>query len=73
MVSHDINLAGMYGDQLLLLKNGRIVQQGVPVDVLKADTLQDAYQCPVLIDEGPLNKMPRVTVVPRKYRSPETR
>ena len=73
MVSHDINLAGMYGDQLLLLKDGRILQQGLPAEVLKADTLQDAYQCPVLIDEGPINRLPRVTVVPRKYRSPENR
>jgi iron complex transport system ATP-binding protein len=73
MVSHDINLAGMYGDQLLLVKEGRILQQGVPADVLKADKLEDAYQCPVLVDEGPVNRMPRVTVVPRKYRSPEKR
>jgi iron complex transport system ATP-binding protein len=73
MVSHDINLAGMYGDQLLLVKKGRILQQGVPADVLKADMLEDAYQCPVLVDEGPVNRMPRVTVVPRKYRSPENR
>ena len=71
MVSHDINLAGMYGDQLLLLKNGRIVQQGLPADVLKVETLQETYQCPVLIDEGPINDMPRVTVVPRKFRSSE--
>ena len=69
MVSHDINLAGMYGDQLLLLKDGQIVQQGLPADVLNADTLQNAYQCPVIIDEGPLGSMPRVTVVPRKFRS----
>jgi len=71
MVSHDINLAGMYGDRLLLLKEGRILQQGVPADVLKADTLEHAYQCPVLVDEGPVHRMPRVTVIPRKYRSPE--
>ena len=71
MVSHDINLAGMYGDQLLLLKDGRVVQQGEAADVLKTDTLQNAYQCSVLIDEGPINHLPRVTVVPRKFRSSE--
>jgi iron complex transport system ATP-binding protein len=70
MVSHDINLAGIYGDRLLLLKAGRIMHQGPPVDVLKAEILEAAYECPVLIDEGPLNNLPRVTVVPRKFRTP---
>ena len=30
MVSHDLNLAAMYGEQLLLLKEGKTVQVGAP-------------------------------------------
>jgi iron complex transport system ATP-binding protein len=30
MVSHDINLAAMYGNRLMLLKKGRIVKMGLP-------------------------------------------
>ena len=30
MVSHDLNLASMYGDRLLLLKEGRVVKTGDP-------------------------------------------
>lgn len=73
MVSHDINLAGMYGDQLLLLKEGRIVHQGPPAGVLNVELLENAYGCPVLIDEGPLGNLPRVTVVPRKFRTSTTK
>ena len=69
MVSHDINLAGIYGERLLLLKAGRIMRQGPPGEVLAADILEEAYECPVLIDKGPLGDMPRVTVVPGKFRS----
>lgn len=69
MVSHDINLAGIYGERLLLLKAGRIMRQGPPGEVLAADILEEAYECPVLIDKGPLGDIPRVTVVPRKFRS----
>lgn len=30
MVSHDVNLAALYADRLLLLKDGRIMSQGRP-------------------------------------------
>lgn len=64
MVSHDLNLAAMYGDRLLLLKDGRIVSQGLPEDVLTYRTLERAYGCTLLVDESPLGGLPRVTPVP---------
>jgi len=67
MVSHDVNLAAMYGDQLLLLSNGQIVCQGLPDEVLTFQTLEEAYGCTLLVDESPLGKIPRVTLVPRKF------
>jgi len=67
MVSHDINLAGMFGDRLLLLKEGRILREGPAEAVLDYETLEAAYGCKVLVDESPLGKLPRVTVVPLKY------
>jgi iron complex transport system ATP-binding protein len=67
MVSHDVNLAAMYSDQLLLLNNGRVVCQGSPDEVLTFKTLEEAYGCTLLVDESPLGKIPRVTQVPRKF------
>jgi iron complex transport system ATP-binding protein len=67
MVSHDVNLAAMYGDQLLLLSNGQIVCQGLPDEVLTFQTLEEAYGCTLLVDESPLGKFPRVTLVPQKF------
>ena len=69
MVSHDINLAAMYGDTLLLLKDGKIVCQGTPDDVLTFKTLEKAYGCTLLVDKSPLGNMPRVTPVPGKFIS----
>jgi cobalamin transport system ATP-binding protein len=66
MVSHDVNLAAMYGDQLLLIKAGHIVSMGAPNDVITFDTLEEAYGCVLLVDESPLKKCPRVTLVPEK-------
>ncbi len=69
MVSHDINLAAMYGGQLLLLKDGQIVNLGPPGEILDFKTLEDTYACKLLVDESPLGKLPRVTVVPHKFLS----
>jgi iron complex transport system ATP-binding protein len=69
MVSHDINLAAMYADQLLLLRSGTIVGIGAPKEILNFKTLEETYDCKVLVDESPLGKSPRVTVVPDKFLS----
>jgi len=67
MVSHDVNLAAMYGDRLLLLDKGEIVNLGAPKEVLTFQTLEQVYGCTLLVDESPLGNCPRVTPVPRKY------
>ena len=67
MVSHDVNLAAIYGNFLLLLKEGKIVSLGSPSEVLTYETLEKAYGCTLLVDESPLGRFPRVTLVPRRY------
>jgi iron complex transport system ATP-binding protein len=64
MVSHDLNLAAMYADRLLLLKGGSVVSLGKPEEVLTFQTLEQAYDCVLLVDENPVKKVPRVTLVP---------
>ncbi|MFP3867222.1 MAG: ABC transporter ATP-binding protein [Desulfobacteraceae bacterium] len=66
MISHDVNLAAMYGDQLLLMKEGRIVSLGPPREVLNYAQLEQAYDCVLLVDDNPLRDVPRVTLVPKK-------
>ena len=67
MVSHDINLASMYGENVLLLKKGNIVKSGPPNDVINFKTLEETYGCTLLVDESPLGNYPRITQVPGKY------
>lgn len=68
MVSHDINLAAMYGDTLLLLKEGRIVGKGAPNEILTYQILEEAYGCMLLVDKNPLGNFPRVTPVPERLK-----
>jgi iron complex transport system ATP-binding protein len=67
MVSHDVNLAAIYADRLLLLDEGEIRSMGPPGRVLTLENLEATYGCKLLVDESPLGKLPRVTLVPRKF------
>lgn len=71
MVSHDVNLAAMYADRLLLLKDGRIKALGPPGEVLTYERIEETYGCRVLVDESPLGRFPRITLVPDKYKHPD--
>ncbi|MBT8350782.1 MAG: ABC transporter ATP-binding protein [Deltaproteobacteria bacterium] len=68
MVSHDVNLAAMYSDRLLLLKNGEIAGLGKPNEILTLDILKKTYDCRLLVDQSPVGKFPRVTLVPEKHQ-----
>jgi len=67
MVSHDVNLAAMYADELLLLSKGRIMKKGRPEAVLTYETLENAYDCKLLVDTSPLGDFPRITLVPQRF------
>ena len=67
MVSHDLNLASMYGDRLLLLKDGRVIKTGDPKSVLNKHLLEDSYGCRMQVDESPVGHVVRVTPIPDKY------
>jgi iron complex transport system ATP-binding protein len=64
MVSHDINLAAMYADRLLLLVDGRVAACGTPAKVINETTLAKAYGCRILVDCSPAGPWPRVNLVP---------
>jgi len=68
MVSHDVNLAAMYSDRVLLLKKGKIAGMGKPDEILTLDLLNKTYDCRLLVDESPVGSFPRITLVPEKHR-----
>jgi iron complex transport system ATP-binding protein len=46
---HDLTLAGRYGDRVVLLAGGKVVADGPPGEVLRADVLSDLYGTPVQV------------------------
>jgi len=63
MVLHDLNLAGEYGHQLLLLRDGKPVRIGSPAEVLNFTDIEAVYGTPVIISPSPLSGKPHIFMV----------
>ena len=66
MVSHDINLAAMFADRLLLLVDGRVAACGPPNQVIEEKILETAYGCRIRVDASPFGPWPRVNLLREK-------
>ena len=64
MVSHDLNLAAMYGSRIFLLQDGWGVLTGSPQEIMTPGNLQQAYGCAMHVDTHPATGTPRVSLVP---------
>lgn len=60
-VTHDVNLAAEFADEIVLLQNGRILAHGTPHEVLLPDLLQKLFGLAVLVDTHPRSGAPRIT------------
>jgi iron complex transport system ATP-binding protein len=59
-VVHDLTLAARYCDRLVLLAAGKVIAQGSPSDVLRADILGKVYGAPVDVFPHPRTGLPVV-------------
>ncbi|EIV2905838.1 heme ABC transporter ATP-binding protein [Citrobacter sp. RHBSTW-00696] len=64
IVLHDLNLAALWADRIVLLHNGRLVSQGTPEAVLQADDLKRWYGAQVHVGQHPANGSPQVFLAP---------
>lgn len=62
IITHDLNLASEFADEVLLLKRGKVVAKGEPKDVLTAENLQAVFDVEVLLDGHPRSGKPRITL-----------
>ena len=62
LVSHDLNVASQSCDRVMMLKDGRIVQIGSPMETITPESLRAVYGCDVVVDAHPYSGRPRVTM-----------
>ena len=63
-VLHDLNLAALYCQRLVLMEAGRVVAAGPPAQVMRPDVLGRVYGCPVLVVPHPRLGVPQVALLP---------
>ncbi|MBU8919246.1 ABC transporter ATP-binding protein [Bacillus sp. FJAT-29953] len=59
-VLHDLNIAALYCDRLLLLHNGRVVAAGAPKYIIRADLIQHIYGTTPIVMEHPVFGVPQI-------------
>jgi iron complex transport system ATP-binding protein len=63
VITHDLNLASEFADEILLLKGGKILAKGAPEQVLTEENLTNVFGVKVLLDRNPASGKVRVTTV----------
>ena len=63
VVTHELNLAAEYADQVVLLQRGKSLRVGTPAAVYQRELLEQVFQTPLSVELGSSGR-PRVTVLP---------
>ncbi|WP_280439379.1 ABC transporter ATP-binding protein [Nocardia cyriacigeorgica] len=67
MVLHDLNLAIRYSDQLIVMRDGRIIAQGAPADIIDADLLREVFGLEATVLEDPMSGRPMIVPIGTRH------
>ncbi|CAM3269586.1 ABC transporter ATP-binding protein [Brevibacillus invocatus] len=59
-VLHDLNLASLYCDRILMLHKGRQVSVGSPEEILRSSLIEDVYGTRPIVLEHPVHHLPQI-------------
>ncbi len=63
MIIHDLNLAGEYCDQLIMMKNGVLYKKGSPAEVINYKLIEEVYETVVITKLNPVSKKPVIFLI----------
>ena len=66
MVLHDLNLSARYADHLVAMRDGRIVAEGVPAEVVTEEVVRDVFGLENRVIIDPVSHTPLVVPVGRR-------
>lgn len=64
VVLHDLNLAALYCDRLLLIREGLIAAAGTPAEVITEEIIAGVYGARTLVEKNPKTALPNVVLLP---------
>lgn len=59
-VLHDLNLASLYCDRILMLHKGEQIGIGTPTDMLQSDRIEAVYGTRPIVMEHPVHRLPQI-------------
>ncbi|MFC6013889.1 ABC transporter ATP-binding protein [Nocardia lasii] len=68
---HDLNLAAMYCDRVVVLASGRVVAFGTAAEVITAELVEQVYQVRATVTVDPIAGYPTVTYRPGRVGVPD--
>lgn len=63
-VFHDINLAALFSDLILILNKGKVFKFGKPESVINEENIKFVFGTETIIDKHPIKGIPRITLNP---------
>jgi iron complex transport system ATP-binding protein len=67
-VMHDLNLAALYFERLVLLDHGSIVADGSPNDVITEEIIHKVFSSSVEVGQHPRVSVPQIVILPPNVR-----
>jgi iron complex transport system ATP-binding protein len=61
LITHHLDLAARFANRMLLMDAGRVVAEGPPAEVMRADVLSSVYRWPITVERDPVTGAPRIT------------
>jgi iron complex transport system ATP-binding protein len=62
-ITHDINLASLYCDRIIMLRGGQLHCEGNPYDVIIEKNIKEVYEVTVAVDKSQETGRPRITLL----------
>ncbi|RLC54430.1 MAG: heme ABC transporter ATP-binding protein [Candidatus Cloacimonadota bacterium] len=60
LVSHNINLAAEYCQRIVMMKEGKLIADGTPEDVITNQTIRDLYEIDLTVIKNPVTGQPNL-------------
>ncbi|HEY4623167.1 MAG TPA: ABC transporter ATP-binding protein [Solibacillus sp.] len=67
MVLHDINLSARYADYLFTMKNGRLIAEGTPQDIITSTLIRETFQLECSVITDPVSNTPLILPIGRHH------
>ncbi|MGN7296334.1 ABC transporter ATP-binding protein [Fredinandcohnia aciditolerans] len=68
MVLHDINLSARYADYLFAVKNGKLIAEGSPNDIITSELIKETFNLDCHIINDPISNTPLVLPISRFHK-----